>query len=293
MTLPIPNERSINRYAYLETCARDLAKDTVRYEIIDHEHDDELAWEPEWPELTLTGSSFGETAGGDPRLQLHVRLNGPYEGEWLEAVLGDYDGVDAMFNGERVGLDYLVRNAIGSDTVNHNDRAEQVEDIAEALVAIFERYNAIYRGALYFSERATSEAAAEQFGQELALAHRHAGEVTVSMDEIVEHLTRRHGIFAYVEQTGGGIATIYAGRYTASTEDSDLRGYDGHWDAVAGPGWFAGPAWTKGTGNLADFYIGPDDDGENVDAIYTTNPEEDTARSIADRMATMIVGLDR
>lgn len=79
---------------------------------------------------------------------------------------------------------------------------------------------------------------------------------TLNMDEVVRRLNDA-GVDAYVEQTGGGCATIFAG------VQSDER-----WDVCAGPGWFEGPGWTNARGDLGDFAIGPDDDGDS-DPNYT------------------------
>lgn len=88
-----------------------------------------------------------------------------------------------------------------------------------------------------------------------------------SMDAVVD-LVRAAGIPASVQQTGGGTATIYAG----ATFPGDERG-----PCVVGPGhygWGQGPS----AGNLFEFVIGPDDEGEagfvDADAVG--------ARTIAD-----------
>jgi hypothetical protein len=76
----------------------------------------------------------------------------------------------------------------------------------------------------------------------------------LNLDTIVE-LIHRQGIWAYVEQTGGGCATIYAG-----AQDTNREG-DTIYAAIAGPGtcgWGHGPS----IGNTGDFFIGADDQGE-------------------------------
>jgi len=78
----------------------------------------------------------------------------------------------------------------------------------------------------------------------------------LNMDQITSILNR-YGVPAYVEQTGGGCATIYAG--TAYPDD---KGQD-RYDAVAGPGWFDGPGFTLPRAETEEFYIGLDDDGES------------------------------
>lgn len=76
----------------------------------------------------------------------------------------------------------------------------------------------------------------------------------LDFDRIVQILNEQ-GIKAYTEQTGGGTATIYAG--TPVHEE----GWGDRYPAVAGPGYFAGPGWTHGTGTKGEFCVGPDDDG--------------------------------
>jgi hypothetical protein len=77
----------------------------------------------------------------------------------------------------------------------------------------------------------------------------------VDMQAVCRILNQR-GIPAYVEHTGGGTATIYAGgTYT------DPYG-DQRYQALAGPGMFT-LGGAGATADLADFYIGPDDDGES------------------------------
>lgn len=78
----------------------------------------------------------------------------------------------------------------------------------------------------------------------------------VNLDRICDWL-HLYGVPAYVEQTGGGCATIYAGEQIDRFGDGDL-----YWQIAMGPGWFEGPAWTNGHAVIGDFYIGPDDQGD-------------------------------
>lgn len=98
---------------------------------------------------------------------------------------------------------------------------------------------------------------------------------TVDMDAVVAALKAR-GFTAYVEQTGGGTATIYAG---PTYYDPDEQ-YD-RYAAAAGPGWFEGFGWTIARGNLADFALGHDDNGFTDPIIPTTNDPERIAELIA------------
>jgi hypothetical protein len=131
----------------------------------------------------------------------------------------------------------------------------------------------------------------------------------LDLDEVCR-LLKEEGIPAYVEQTGGGCATIYAGLlrevevptvawYPASgAEGPDVEVVDGkirvemlgadgpaveqRWEACAGPGYFAGPGWTNGRGWVNDFYVGLDDDGESkAIAADDTWTEQTAATEIA------------
>lgn len=108
---------------------------------------------------------------------------------------------------------------------------------------------------------------------------------TINLDLVVDRL-HAHGVDGYVEMTGGGVATIYAG---------PTRQVDGHrpgltykvWAVLAGPGWFEGPGYTIPRADVTDFYIGQDSEyvGANVDGVYcqphTTDP---------DAIARLIIG---
>jgi hypothetical protein len=106
-------------------------------------------------------------------------------------------------------------------------------------------------------------------------------ETILNLDHVVT-LVRRQGVFAYVEQTGGGCATIYAGEAypdPASDHPADML-----WPAVAGPGWFEGPAWTRARALLSDFSIGVDDQGVTMPTepyLIGAVTEEAVARLIA------------
>lgn len=100
------------------------------------------------------------------------------------------------------------------------------------------------------------------------------------MDTVVE-LIHDMGIWAYVEQTGGGCATIYAGaKYTDNEGDQ-------RYSAIAGPGtygWDRRPSY----GHTTEFYIGPDDQGE-TDSIDCA-----TAGALTEAdLATLIVAHTR
>ena len=79
---------------------------------------------------------------------------------------------------------------------------------------------------------------------------------TRNMTLICEHMRKLGDPTAYVEYTGGGTATIYAGPKFINPEDDP--GYGERYTLIAGPGWFEGEI---GKVSLEEFYYGPDDDG--------------------------------
>jgi len=107
----------------------------------------------------------------------------------------------------------------------------------------------------------------------------------LDMQRIVD-LVKQAGFVAYVEQTGGGVATIYA------STTADERGYparhvvgpynDDVVDIAAGPGWFEGPGWTNPRASLEDFYVGPDGDYDPNEGYSAT--VDDTEATLAERM---------
>jgi hypothetical protein len=88
----------------------------------------------------------------------------------------------------------------------------------------------------------------------------------LNLEKIVDVL-RMAGIPAYVEQSGGGCATIYVG------EAQEVNG-DPRYAVLAGPGWFEGPGWSNGRGQTDDFSVGPDDDGESDSVRTPVNANE-------------------
>ena len=94
----------------------------------------------------------------------------------------------------------------------------------------------------------------------------------IKMDRIVE-LVREAGFAAYVEQTGGACATIYASR-RVGPDGYPERDASGHFEVAAGPGsWSEG--WPNGEpiSSSEDFCVGPDDDGE-TEATYCDGLDE-------------------
>jgi hypothetical protein len=78
----------------------------------------------------------------------------------------------------------------------------------------------------------------------------------LDLDRVVVLLREQHHIEnAYVEQTGGGVAAIYAG--PTRTDDEGQTRYA----AIAGPGQY-GWGIKASVAYLEEFYVGPDDQGE-------------------------------
>jgi hypothetical protein len=99
-------------------------------------------------------------------------------------------------------------------------------------------------------------------------------------DEIARIVRDTHGVPCYVEHTGGGCATIYAG-----TPYTDAEG-DPRYPAIAGPGYFVGGNRSNGARFHRDeCYVGPDDDGETVlDPVHPGLTPEGVARRIAEQV---------
>jgi hypothetical protein len=99
----------------------------------------------------------------------------------------------------------------------------------------------------------------------------------VDLDRIAAMLTER-GVPAFVEMTGGGVATVYGG--------PELRDAGGgtRYTFLIGPGWFDGPGWTLARADTVDLGWGPDDDGDDPDAYTDASPqmtEEDIVAAVA------------
>lgn len=85
---------------------------------------------------------------------------------------------------------------------------------------------------------------------------------TFSMQAVVDRIRElAPDVVAYVEQTGGGVATIYAAARSRETGDPRLwqaRGEDfGRYPILAGPGTFDWQG-TDHVASLDEFFIGPD-----------------------------------
>lgn len=104
----------------------------------------------------------------------------------------------------------------------------------------------------------------------------------LDLDRIVVLLREQHHIEnAYVEQTGGGVAAIYAGPKRPDPEGRP--GIDFRYAAVAGPGSY-GWGVKASTAALEEFYVGPDDQGDETPVepvVLGATSEEHVATIIA------------
>ena len=85
----------------------------------------------------------------------------------------------------------------------------------------------------------------------------------LDMDWITAQIIERTGVTAYVEQTGGGCATIYVGTLADDWTPPFM----------AGPGWFAGPYWTQARAHIDEFYWGDGEGDVAEGAAFDDTPE--------------------
>ena len=120
---------------------------------------------------------------------------------------------------------------------------------------------------------------------EWAAQERALRSVEFSMDDIVQRV-QEAGYHAFVEMTGGGCATIFAGPV------HEEEGYGARYAAIAGPGWFDGPGYTIARAAAHDFYVGVDDDG-STDPLprpggLTTSTPEVVANAYAQQVIRVV-----
>lgn len=104
--------------------------------------------------------------------------------------------------------------------------------------------------------------------------------------DLICTLIHAAGLPAYVEQTGGGCATIQAG-------PTRLNGNgDSIYAALCGPGWFESfdlnqaPPFQRGRAHTDDCYVGADDQG---DTEAWAAGDSDDEQSVAERIITTIM----
>jgi hypothetical protein len=123
----------------------------------------------------------------------------------------------------------------------------------------------------------------------------------LNLDRVVERVVRA-GFAAYVEQTGNGVATLYASREWEEREAQTtcggvsrtvtLRLPRSHpdpaigeawprFDVAAGPGWFEGPNWTAARADACEFCVGPDCEAyQGTDAFRCVTNEDECVEAI-------------
>jgi hypothetical protein len=100
----------------------------------------------------------------------------------------------------------------------------------------------------------------------------------IRLDHVTDALKAR-GVPAYTEQTGGGVATIYAG----PRWEEDGWGY--RYAALCGPGWFQDSHFTNPHADTGDLNVGADnEDGGD----YIRVPESATWEQIVDLIVAYV-----
>ena len=101
--------------------------------------------------------------------------------------------------------------------------------------------------------------------------------MVVNGAQVLAAIAEATSLPAYIEQTGGGTATIYVGE-----KDSDDR-----YAVVIGPGRFGGYADpSRSDFLLGDLWIGPDDNGDDMTKVIGANTLEEVTtatREVLDR----------
>lgn len=106
----------------------------------------------------------------------------------------------------------------------------------------------------------------------------------IDLERVCEILNAR-GVQAYVENTGGGCAAIYAGQPVIWNDELD--GDVWRFQAIAGPGWFDGPHYSQGMATLHEFYVGPDTpDGDGYTDVAATGAQ--TLQCVAALIAAQV-----
>jgi len=99
----------------------------------------------------------------------------------------------------------------------------------------------------------------------------------------VAELVRAEGVAAFVAQTGGGVATLYAG----DPVGVDSEGFE-QFPAVAGPGSF----WPSPTFCPGELCVGPDTEGWNVaDVDFWESSEGSTVEDVAREILSRVRGV--
>lgn len=114
----------------------------------------------------------------------------------------------------------------------------------------------------------------------------------ISLDAVV-HALKAEGIGSYVEQTGGGCATVLVGEAYEFEVTLPWNGQtvtESAYPAAVGPGWFEGAGWTRGQAHATDLSVGPDRD--DLDDAYLTYFSDDNPATIEAIVAAVKKALD-
>jgi hypothetical protein len=97
----------------------------------------------------------------------------------------------------------------------------------------------------------------------------HSMDKSVNLTRVAEIMRSKGVHTAYVEHTGHGVATLYAGDLSRDAEGED------RYQLAAGPGWFElyGEAFI----GFSDFSYGPDNDGASKPLFIREGTEDEIA----------------
>jgi hypothetical protein len=123
----------------------------------------------------------------------------------------------------------------------------------------------------------------------------------LNLDRIVRGVVKA-GFAAYVEQTGNGMATLYASReWEEQVAEATVDGVTRRivkriprtqadavvgeswprFDVAAGPGWFEDPNWTEARADTCEFCVGPDAEAYvGTDAFRRVTSERECVEAI-------------
>lgn len=226
----------------------------------------------------------------------HVLVAGSVE---LLAIVDDGELGDpcvVLWDEAGEALDQVPLDHVGHDPGRRGPAAPSADNVRAVLAALHPALPAAVGHAMAYVHQEAAHSARDEgtlvdtvlreaaavfapMADELAADHPN---LTTDQDELdldlIVKLLREQGFpQAFVQQTGGGCATIQVPdpNYDGATEDERHL-------AIGGPGWFSGPGSSAGRASKAEFYIGADDDGESYP--YTATEDDDEA-TLAKRLA--------
>lgn len=135
----------------------------------------------------------------------------------------------------------------------------RVSDVAQHIVGFRERIGWFYSCADCTDWRANY--ATERDAVDAVASHGCDTTDVIDMDAVASEI-QSHGVPAFVQNSGGGCATLYAGELIGD-----------YYAACAGPGVFAGPDWTMGRAFADDFWVGTDGVEDAYALVTVTDPK--------------------